>query len=218
LDSLGTLVRLEPPAPRLREELSRLEVEVSEADAERAFAAEIAYYIDHHTDGADAASLELLRDRSAALLARELGLDGVEPAAVRSAMLASLEFTPFPEVPEALAELRGRGLRLVVVSNWDCSLPEVLERAGLRALVDGVVPSAVAGAAKPHPAVFEEGLRVAGVGASEAVHVGDSLRNDIEGAGAAGVRALLVVRNGEPPVGVDFVRSLAELPSVLFPR
>jgi 2-haloalkanoic acid dehalogenase type II len=218
LDALGTLVRLEPPAPRLREQLRRLGVEVSEEDAERAFAAEIAYYLGHHTEGRDAASLELLRDRCAAVLARELGLGGVEPGVVRTAMLGSLEFTPFPEVPAALGELRERGLRLVVASNWDCSLPEVLEGAGVRSLVDGVVSSAVAGAPKPHPAVFHEALRVAGAAAAEAVHVGDSERNDIEGARAAGVRALLVLRHGEPPAGVEVVRSLGELPSVLFPR
>jgi putative hydrolase of the HAD superfamily len=218
LDALGTLVRLEPPPPRLREQLGRLGIEVSEVDAERAFAAEIAYYLEHHGEGRDAASLELLRDRCAAVLARELGLDHAELGVVRAAMLDSLEFTPFPEVPAALRELRELGLRLVVASNWDCSLPEVLERAGLRSLVDGVVSSAVAGAPKPDPAVFREALRMAGVGAAEAVHVGDSARNDVEGARAAGVRALLVLRHGEAPAGVESVRSLAELAPLLFPR
>jgi 2-haloalkanoic acid dehalogenase type II len=218
LDALGTLVRLEPPAPRLREQLRGLGLEISEEDAERAFAAEIAYYLEHHGEGRDPASLELLRDRCAAVLARELGLEHAEPGVVRAAMLGSLEFTPFPEVPAALAELRERGLKLVVASNWDCSLPEVLERAGVRSLVDGVVSSAVVGAPKPDPAVFREALRVAGVDAADAVHVGDSERNDIEGARAAGVRALLVLRSWEPPAGVESVRSLAELAPLLFPR
>jgi putative hydrolase of the HAD superfamily len=218
LDALGTLVRLEPPAPRLREQLRAYGLEVSGEATERAFAAEIAYYLEHHGEGRDPAALAVLRDRCAAVLARELGLERAEPGVVRQAMLGSLEFTPFEEVPEALAGLRERGLRLVVASNWDCSLPEVLERAGLSSLVDGVVSSAVAGAPKPHPAVFREALRVAGVGAAEAVHVGDSERNDIEGARAAGVRALLVLRGGKPPPGVESVRSLAELAPLLFPR
>ncbi len=218
LDALGTLVRLEPPAPRLRVQLRRHGVEVSEHDAERAFAAEIAYYLAHHGEGRDPASLELLRDRCAAVLAGELDLERAKPGVVRAAMLGSLEFTPFPEVPAALGGLRERGLRLVVASNWDCSLPSVLARAGVRSLVDGVVSSAVAGAPKPDPAVFREALGVAGVDAAEAVHVGDSERNDIEGARAAGVRALLVLRHGDPPAGTETVRSLAELAPLLFPR
>jgi 2-haloalkanoic acid dehalogenase type II len=219
LDALGTLVRLEPPAPRLRAELARLAgVDVSEAEAERGFRAEIAYYLKHHGEGRDAASLELLRDRCAQVLARELGHADVDPAAVRAAMLGSLEFTPFPDAAGALRELREQGLVLVVASNWDCSLTQVLERAGLRSLVDGVASSAVAGAPKPDPAVFEEALRLAGASPGEALHVGDSLENDVEGARAAGVRALLLVREGDAPPGAEVIRSLGELPSVVFAR
>ena len=219
LDALGTLVRLEPPAPRLRAQLRRLAgVEVSDHAAERAFRAEIAYYLDHHLDGRDPASLELLRDRCAEVLGGALGLDGVEPATVRTAMLGSLEFTAFGDAVGALSELRATGVRLIVVSNWDSSLGEVLERADLRSLVDGVVSSAQAGAAKPDPAPFREALRLAGARAEEALHVGDSADNDVEGARAAGIRALLLVREGRPPAGVEAIRSLAELPSVVSAR
>jgi 2-haloalkanoic acid dehalogenase type II len=219
LDALGTLVRLEPPAPRLRVQLSRLAgVEVSEEQAERGFRAEIAYYLQHHGEGRDPASLDCLRDRCARVLAGELGLAGVDHTAVRAAMLGSLEFTAFPDAADALRELRERGLRLVVASNWDCSLSEVLERAGLRSLVDGVVSSAVAGAPKPHPAVFEQALRLAGATPEEALHVGDSVENDVEGARAAGVPALLLVREGDAPAGVEVIRSLGELPSLVFVR
>jgi len=219
LDALGTLVRLEPPAPRLREQLRRRAgVEVSVEDAERGFRAEIAYYLEHHTEGRDPASLELLRQRCAEVLASELELERVDPAAVRAAMLGSLEFTAFPDAAGALRELRAQGLRLVVASNWDYSLSEVLERAGLRSLVDGVVPSAVVGAPKPDAAVFKEALRLAGAASGEALHVGDSRRNDVDGARAAGVQAILLVREGEPPPGVEAIRSLAELPSLVFVR
>jgi putative hydrolase of the HAD superfamily len=219
LDALGTLVRLEPPAPRLRAELSRLAgVEVSEEQAERGFRAEIAYYLQHHGEGRDPASLERLRDRCARVLADELGLAGVDHTAVRAAMLGSLEFTAFPDAADALRELRERALRLVVASNWDCSLSEVLERAGLRSLVGGVASSAVAGAPKPHPAVFEQALRLAGATPEEALHVGDSVENDVEGARAVGVPALLLVREGDAPAGVEVIRSLGELPSLVFVR
>jgi putative hydrolase of the HAD superfamily len=215
LDALGTLVRLEPPAPRLRAELRRLGgIDVGAEAAERAFRAEIAYYLEHHLEGRDAPSLEALRDRCALVVREALGSTAPDAGTVRQAMLDSLEFTPFSDAGPALGELRDRGVRTVVASNWDCSLPEVLERAGLASLVDGVVSSAVAGRAKPAPDVFLEGLRLAGAAAHEAVHVGDSIENDVEGAGAAGVRAVLLVRDRDPPPGVEAVRSLAEVPAL----
>ena len=89
----------------------------------------------------------------------------------------------------------------------------MLERAGLGALVDATVTSAQCGAAKPDRAVFERALRVAGVAAGDALHAGDSLREDVEGARAAGIEPVLVAREGGAvaPPGVRTVRSLTEL-------
>jgi putative hydrolase of the HAD superfamily len=81
--------------------------------------------------------------------------------------------------------------------------------------VTGVVTSADAGAAKPDAAIFERALELAGVERQGAVHVGDSLDNDVEGARAVGIRAILVQRDGDPPAGVEAVRSLIELPALL---
>jgi putative hydrolase of the HAD superfamily len=215
LDALGTLVGLRPPAPALRAELSRIGIEVDEPTAARGIGAEIAYYLAHHMEGADRPSLERLRDRCAVALAEGLGVEGVSGPDVRAPMLASLRFDPYPDVRPALRELRARGLRLVVASNWDCSLPEWLERAGLLDLVDGAASSAEAGEPKPAPAVFRRALELAGAPADEALHVGDSLEGDVGGARAAGVDAVLVKRDGEAPSGVPTIRSLAELPSLL---
>ena len=212
LDALGTLVELQPPAARLRRLLADAGFDVSEERAARAFAAEIEYYLAHHLEGADRDSLDDLRDRCARVLHGALGLPGLEHAAARRVMLGALEFRAFPEVPGALRELRRRGVRLVVASNWDCSLPDWLAGAGLDGLVDGVVSSAEVGEAKPGRAPFLRALELAGAEPAEAVHVGDSLVNDLEGARAAGIRALLVQRSGRPPVGMPAMRSLAELP------
>jgi putative hydrolase of the HAD superfamily len=211
LDSLGTLVELEPPAPRLREELRRRGFEVSEERAAAAFGAEIAYYVEHHLEGRDASTLAELRNRCAAVLAGSLAIPELALADARDALVASIRFRPFPDVAPVLAELRALGLRLVVVSNWDCSLREVLDGIGVLALVDDVVTSAEAGAAKPDPAPFRAGLEAAGASAAEAVHVGDSPENDVAGATAAGIRALLLDRDG----GRGDIASLAELPAVL---
>jgi 2-haloalkanoic acid dehalogenase type II len=215
LDALGTLVELQPPTPRLQRLLAQSGFEVSEERAAAGFAAEIAYYLDHHLEGSDRERLERLRDRCADEMRRALELPELDHATARRMMLEALEFQPYPDVLPALGELRERGLTLVVASNWDCSLSDWLEPAGITELVDGVVTSAEVGAPKPHPRVFERALAIVGVAPSEALHVGDKVDNDIEGAAAAGVRAVLVQREGEPPAGVEAISSLRELPAVL---
>src|SRR4051812_17637015 len=152
LDGMGTLLRLEPPAPALAE---RLGVDV--ATAERAFRAEVAYYLEHHLEASDADGLADLRARAAAVLGQAAGVE-----ASVEALMDSLRFEAFDDAASALTRLRAAGMRLVVVSNWDCSLPGVLERVGLRELVDGVITSAEIGAPKPGAAIFEAGLAAAG--------------------------------------------------------
>jgi putative hydrolase of the HAD superfamily len=215
LDALGTLVELRPPAPRLRRLLHEAGFEVTEEQAAAGFMAEIAYYLDHHLEGSDRERLERLRDRCAEEMRRALDVPGLDHATARRAMLGALEFSPYPDVLPALAELRDRGLTLVVASNWDCSLPDWLRPAGILELVDGVVTSAEVGAAKPNPRVFERALAIAGVEPAEALHAGDKLDNDVQGAAAAGVRSVLVRRDGRPPPGVDAIGSLSELPALL---
>jgi putative hydrolase of the HAD superfamily len=210
LDSFGTLVAMEPPAPRLARALGvRLD------DAERAFRAEIDYYVEHHVAGRDPESLSELRDRCAEVIRSSLGLAALPLAQVRRAMLDSIRFDAYPDARAALRRLRARGVRLVVASNWDCSLPEVLERAGIAPLVDGVVPSAMVGAAKPDPALFEAALRMAGVAAEHALHIGDSVSKDVEGARAAGIEAILLDRARERPEVGPRIESLAELPGLI---
>ena len=218
LDVLGTLVRMEPPAPLLREELARRGAEIDLASAEAGFAAEIGYYIEHHLEGRDGRSLAGLRDRCAAVLHDALGRPDTPIGEVREAMLASIRFEPYPDVAPALSEMRARGVRLVAASNWDCSLPEVLERAGIRGLLDGAVCSAGAGAPKPEAAVFEAALELAARRPGEALHAGDSPEKDVAGARAAGLRAVLVHRESSAahaPPGVPVVTSLAALPALL---
>jgi putative hydrolase of the HAD superfamily len=215
LDALGTLVELQPPAPRLRRLLRESGFEVSDEQAAAGFVAEIAYYLDHHLDGSDPERLERLRDRCADEMRRALGIPELDHATARRAMLGALEFTAYPDVLPALAELRERGIVRVIASNWDCSLPDWLEPTGIPELVDGVVTSAEVGEAKPSPRVFERALAVARVAPEEALHVGDKVDNDVEGAAAAGVRAVLIQREGEPPAGVESIRSLSELVALL---
>jgi HAD superfamily hydrolase (TIGR01509 family) len=215
LDALGTLLELEPPAPRLRTELlQRFGVQISETDAQRAIAAEIAYYRAHLDQGRDPVALAALRSRCAEALREGLPDDerigAIDNAELTSALLASLRFEPFSDVRPALAAARAAGRRLVVLSNWDVSLNEVLERLGLAQMLDGIVTSAAFGVRKPSPEIFEHALGVAGVAAHDALHVGDSLAEDVAGARAAGIEAVLIKRDGEPgPPGVRTIATLA---------
>jgi putative hydrolase of the HAD superfamily len=203
LDALGTLVELEPPWVHLAEALG------TKADERlvSAVRAEMDYYREHAHEGRDRRSLADLRQRCAAVLEEELG----RPVEVET-MMASIRFRPHDDAAPALASLRDRGVKLFCVSNWDVSLPEVLRRCGLGALVDGAVTSAGAGARKPDPAIFDAALELAGCSAGEALHVGDTPAEDIAGAAAAGIRALLLDRAG----GGD-IASLAEVGDHLIP-
>jgi len=218
LDALGTLVALEDPVPRLIAGLEERGAAVSQAQAAAALAQEIAFYRDHHDVGIDAASLAPLRERCAEVLRGALEragaeVGGVSPPAMVEALLGALRFAPYPDVPGALAELRAAGHRLVVVSNWDVSLHDMLRTTGLAAIVDGAISSAEAGARKPAPEIFRRALAlVPGADAGPvALHAGDSLLLDVAGALAAGLGAVLVARDGVPDGVPDGVAVLASL-------
>ncbi|MFM8276516.1 MAG: HAD-IA family hydrolase [Cyanobium sp.] len=99
----------------------------------------------------------------------------------------------YPDVLEPLRRWQGAGLRLAVVSNFDSRLDGLLRGLGLAELVELVVVSSRAGAAKPSPLPFQQALAGLGLAASQVWHVGDS-PEDGAGARAAGVPCLLVRR------------------------
>jgi putative hydrolase of the HAD superfamily len=206
LDALGTLVELPPPAPALREELAaRFGVEVSLEAAERAIAAEITYYRARFDEAVDLDALAALRRACAEVLRGALPASSALAAArvedLVEALLGALRFRAYADAVPAILDARERGLRVVVASNWDAGLSEVLERVGLAPLLDGVVTSAI---------VFTAALRIAGVPPDAALHVGDSVAEDVAGARAAGLSAALIARR-EPAgsLGGDLARDIS---------
>lgn len=113
----------------------------------------------------------------------------------------------YPEVPGVLETLVAQGLRLGVVSNWDHRLPGVLEELDLARFFGTLTYSQKAGVEKPDPRIFLEALDELEVEPAAAVHVGNSLLEDVEGAVAAGMGALHLLRGG----GGD-LRDLSSLP------
>jgi putative hydrolase of the HAD superfamily len=219
-DALGTLIALEPPWPLLKRVLrDRHGIEISDEEAKEAMLAEMSYYRRHHAEGSDRASLAELRRRCAGVLREKLpaaGALGIEE--LTDALLDSLRFVPYPDAAPTLATLRTAGLRLAVVSNWDCSLRSVLADVGLAAAVDAVVVSAEAGVAKPNPEIFLAALEALRRRVDESLFVGDSLEIDVAGARAAGLRAVLLDRSPAPDAGAsERIYSLADLVALVLP-
>lgn len=187
IDAYGTLLTLRDPVPALRAALADREIKRSDAEVQRAFRAEVAFYLARSHEGSDRTTLALLRRDCASVfltaLEAELDLDDFAPAFV-----SSLTFAELPGARDACGKLTAAGLRLAVVSNWDIGLHDHLEALGLDAVVDAVVTSAEAGAPKPARAVFELALaRLRVDDPAHVVHVGDATA-DKEGAHAAGLR------------------------------
>jgi len=108
-------------------------------------------------------------------------------------------FEMYEDVAPVLDELQQRGLIVGVISNSHRSLDAFREHFSLASIISVSVSGAQHGYMKPHRSIFDRALERAGVEASEAMMVGDSIKHDIEGALAAGWRAVLLRRSGEVP-------------------
>lgn len=97
---------------------------------------------------------------------------------------------PMPHAHAVLRELRGRGVRLGIVTNgWEDAQTRCLEACGLTELVDDVVVSRGVGLSKPDPAIYHLALARLGITAAQTWFVGDSPRNDVWGPQQARLRA-----------------------------
>lgn len=105
----------------------------------------------------------------------------------------------YPEVFDALAYLRDRDYRLGILSNWDERLPSLLHSLGLAGHFEEITYSAALRVAKPNPRIFHHALERLRVEPDVAMHIGDSAKEDIEGALAAGVEAILLQRGAAAP-------------------
>jgi putative hydrolase of the HAD superfamily len=182
IDAFGTLLELRDPVGSL----SRLVPGHERPAIEQAFLAEAAHYVVHSYRGRDAAGLSELYAECAAVFNETLGSE-LTPDEYVGALDA--EYAVLPGVVGELGRLRGFGLELAVVGNWDRRLPQHLERLGLAPFFGTIVTSAEAGAAKPDPGPFAFALKRLGVAADRALHVGDSPADE-DGARAAGLRFL----------------------------
>jgi putative hydrolase of the HAD superfamily len=133
----------------------------------------------------------------------------------------------FDDVRTVLEELKGSGMRLAVLSNWDDRLRLLLKRLKLSGLFEEIFISAEMGWTKPDGRIFQAASEMMGLAAGEILHVGDSRREDVDGALAAGWRACHLERencSGGPqtpngaqrvPLQGHSVTSLSEIMEIL---
>jgi putative hydrolase of the HAD superfamily len=122
-------------------------------------------------------------------------------------------FELYEDVFPVLDELRAVPLKIGLVSNGIRDLGEFVSHHALA--VDAIVDSRTHGRVKPHPTIFEAALQALGVPPSAAVMVGDSLAEDVEGARALGMRAILVDRDDRHPDVDGRLPDLYGLPAAL---
>jgi HAD superfamily hydrolase (TIGR01662 family) len=148
-----------------------------------------------------------------------LGMGGAAPAAhevaveITSRWSRHENFELYEDVLPVLDALRAEGLKLGLVSN---SARDVREFARHHALdIDAGISSFHHGKTKPHPSIFRAVLELLEVEPHEAAMVGDTLEDDVEGARALGMRAVLVDRLRLRPDFDPRIDDLYALPSAL---
>lgn len=127
----------------------------------------------------------------------------------------------FAGVEDTFAELKERGYRIGIISNWGRGLTELLEGLGLGPYIDSVTASAEVGMHKPEPDIFRHALSSLSVSAENAMHVGDHPVADAAGCSAVGMHPVLIEHAShtmfDPTVlrGGSGVPRIASIPEVL---
>ncbi len=113
----------------------------------------------------------------------------------------------YPDVFPTLREIRRRGLRLAVLSNFDQRLHPVLNALGIAEFFESVTLSGEHGVAKPDGRIFAAALAALELPPDACLHVGDDPTNDWQGASDAGLR---VFRLNRPENGLtDVLKTIA---------
>ncbi|HEX6702106.1 MAG TPA: HAD family hydrolase [Gaiellaceae bacterium] len=134
-------------------------------------------------------------------------------AAIEKAWEEHANFDLYEDAVPVLDELRRARLKIGLVSNGARDLESFVVHHGLD--VDAAIGSRAHGKTKPHETIFRAALALLEVEPGEAAMVGDSVEDDVEGARALGMRALLVDREGRYPEVPDALRDLYGVPAAL---
>jgi putative hydrolase of the HAD superfamily len=117
----------------------------------------------------------------------------------------------YDDVTGVLIELRKRGLRLAIVSNWGSRLPVLCEELGISSYFEVVVVSSIVGYEKPHPNIFRYALDQTGLSPEEILYIGDDPYLDYQAARKVGIHSLQLDRYNRFPDHPNRIVSLIEL-------
>jgi putative hydrolase of the HAD superfamily len=130
---------------------------------------------------------------------------------------ACQHFQLYDDVSPVMQRLADAGVRIGLISNTHRCLASFQSHFELQGLISATVSSSDHGMMRPHPSIFSAALQLLDVAPADAVMVGDSVRQDIEGALQVGMRAILLNRGDRaaPAVAADLrvsvIHSLHEL-------
>ena len=182
IDAYGTLVTLLDPVPALQTALAERDVQCERGVVVHGFRKEVAHYSEHASTGHDEEGLAQLQRDCARVFLDAVGAD-LDAGEFAPVYAAAMHFEPLPGIVSALDRLRGLGLELAVVGNWDLSLRRLLDEIGLTPYFRVVVHAA----GKPAPDGLLRALGEIGVEPGRALHIGDDAVDEAAAA-AAGMR------------------------------
>ncbi len=198
-DFYGTLANAAHPTPTLTELLALLGVDITPEIAER-WHVERLDGILHEEASASREAYEAWEEERWSGMLADCGVEGELAANLMNAIrvqVRGFHVAAYPETAAVLDELRDRGLRIGVCSNWHWDLDTYLRQADVHDRVDLAITSAHVGARKHHPRIYARTLEAMDADPSETLFVGDSWKPDVIGPLENGIaRALHVARGG----------------------
>lgn len=196
-----TLAESDVPS-RYVEYFAQMGRQVSPQGAQRAYHLANKYFMREHRGALGKGNKEVLRQFlyrvCGELNMPELG-EGLYELALADRRPA--KWTAFPFTREVLQDLRARGLRTGLISNWDPSCRSVLEQNGLTPYLDPILVSSEVGVEKPDRRIFEKALELSGEDPRECLYVGDNYYDD--GVGASQVGMAFCILNPPDKLGIE---------------
>ena len=207
-DLYNTLVDFDPPREEVQAEICReFGIEVAPEAIRRAIPAADNFFYQENVRSSigkrtPQEKLDFYAEYESRIL-REAGVEVSKEVALQIMARFGLKLRQpdaklvlFDDVEPALAQLKGKGLTLGMITNVDYDIAPVCHRLGLFSYLDFIVTSHEVHTEKPDPAIFHAALERAAVKASETIHVGDQYHADVLGARNAGIKPLLLDRDG----------------------
>lgn len=231
-DAYGTLVELDDFYARLQRGFATAGVLLPLEVVQRAAHKEMKYYISQTVFAQTENDWIHLKNECAGILSQAIREEDnsfhLGATEVLRVLEEALVFRVFPEVISVLEKFKARGISMGVLSNWDFSLPRILQSLQLSDYFSFVLASSQFGLQKPDIGFFRCALERAqqqysGLQSKDCYYVGDHYDGDVIGARNAGMIPIWLVRNERDlasgalrdDAGVLRIRDLSELSQMI---